>query len=398
MQIIFLIIIAYLFLPIIGQIYLYTTGENIVAGTVFLEFIIKNIIFASIISAIIGMTLFKLRDNRIRFISSKKDKRSLRRISIIITMLAVLVFYFSGYDYLFKGSYRGDIRVSFGAFGFLYKWITIYAVPALMFLGAVIYCSDKSTTNKKYLWYIFIMGALSAIFTGYKYVIVFTFIPVFFVFLYNKNILKIVLYLTPVVLGLLTITTKMVMSYETYSQAFQFLLHRMTVMSAFGTVGVYNTYPNGAELSESIKLAYSLFGNNINEILFGIDSNTVDVLDVNLARKITYLVYPAWEAALSGTTNLTITNFGDAIYILGSFYFLYAFFAGFFVSFLMSKLSFYLNNGDIFKSTMFLAYILGAVLSWFNSTSIFILLSFPVFVYLILTFTMIYFIFKVKIK
>lgn len=398
MQILFLIIMAYLLLPVIGQIYLYVSGDIIAAGNVSLEFIIKNIIFASINFFIISFGFFLFKDRKWGFFPKSNDKRSMLRISIIITLLCASVFVFSGYDYLIKGSNRGDIRVSFGAFGFIYKWITIYAIPVLMFLTSVIYVVNERKKFKIFVCYIFLIGALSAIFTGYKYVIVFTFIPVFFVFFYKRNIFKSIVYISPVVLLLLTVTTKMVMSFDTYGQSFSFLLHRMTVMSAFGTIGVYNYFPDGADFNNAIKLSYSVFGNNINEILFGIDSKTTDVLDVNLARKITYMVYPAWETAISGTSNLTITNFGDSVYLLGKLYFLYAIFAGFFVVFLFNKLAKNIEKGNILKSSIFLIYILAVILSWFNSTTFFVLFSLPVLIYLIMTFLLVLFIFNVKIR
>lgn len=398
MQILFLIIAAYLLLPIVGQIYLYISGDYIAAGDVTIEFITKNIIFSSIVFIIMFLWILFFKRDGWGFLPKYNDRRSMLRISIIMTLLSIVVFAFSGYDYLIKGSNRGEIRVSFGAFGFFYKWITLYAIPALMFLMTVIYVSNKKEKFKIFVYYISLLGALSAIFTGYKYVIVFTFIPVFFVFFYNKNIFKAALYIAPLVLVLLTITTKMVMSFDTYSQSFSFLLHRMTVMSAYGTVGVYNYFPNGADFNDAIKLSYGMFGNNINELLFGIDSKTVDVLDVNLARKITYMVYPAWETAISGTSNLTITNFGDAIYLLGDLYFLYAIFAGFYVIFLFKNLMKNIEDGNIFFSSIILAYLLGVVLSWFNSTTIFVLFSFPTLIYLIMTYFLVLFIFRVKIR
>ena len=244
---------------------------------------------------------------------------------------------------------------------------------------------------------IYFIGACSAFFTGYKYLIVYTFIPVLMLLFYKKNILKAIIIITPIVLGILTFTTKNVMNFDTYSQSLYFVIHRMTVMSAFGTIGVWDIYKDGADLAESSKLLLGLFGNKISEILFGINFNSIEALDSNLSRKMTYLVYPSWEKALSGTTNITITNFGEAVYIFGRYYWVYAILSGFLISFFVNKIDFYLYKGDLFKTSIFYIFTSAVIFNWLNSSSILTLISLPVFIYMILCCFLLKFIFNTKI-
>lgn len=395
MQILLLVIGAYLFLPILGELNLLLTGEKIVAGDVTWGLFLNNLIYSSIVYGIILFFYIKNKNTNIGFTPDLKDKRTVKRMAIFITFLCLMMFYFSGYDYLIRGINRGEIRVEQGLLGFLSKWIMIYAIPILFFINSVIVYRNRKILFLNY--YIFLIGALSAIFTGYKFVLVFCFIPVLIILLYHKNILKTVLFVTPLILLMLTITTKFVMGYDSYLESFNFIIHRMTIMSAFGTVGVWNYYPNGASLSEVMRLTYSIFGNKINNLLFDIDFNSIQILDTNLSRKITYLVYPSWEKALSGTSNVTVTNFGEALYILGKKYWIYGILCGVIFSLMINKLRKNIHKGNLILSSMCLIYIVGPLLSWLNSSSIFTIISFPILVYLIMSYLMLNILIRAKI-
>ncbi|MFZ7791701.1 hypothetical protein [Acinetobacter lwoffii] len=394
MQILLLVIGAYLFLPILGELTLLITGDQIVAGDVTWGLFFSNLIYSSIVYGIILFFYISKKNNKIGFIAESKDKRTVKRIAVFITFLCLAMFYFSGYDYLIRGIHRGEIRIEQGLLGFVSKWIMIYAIPVLFFINSVIVYRNRKIFFLNY--YIYLIGALSAIFTGYKFVLVFCFIPVLVVALYHKNIVKTLLLVAPMVLLVLTITTKFVMNYDSYLESFNFLIHRMTIMSAFGTIGVWNYYPNGASFSEVMRLTYSIFGNKINHFIFGIEFNSIEILDTNLSRKMTYLVYPSWETALSGTSNITVTNFGEAIYIFGKNYWIYAVACGGVFSFVILKLITNINKGNIIKSSMYLIYILSVLLVWLNSSSIFTLFSLPVFIYLLMTYIMLMILLKTK--
>ncbi len=396
MQIIFLVIIGYLFMPVIGILFLLISGENVVAGKVDFYLFFHNLIHSIIVISIILFFYFKNRKNEINFYPNTKDLRSLKRIAVLSTIFCLIVFYIAGYGYLFKGAYRGDIRVSLGYLGFLYRWITIYAMPVLMLLTTIIILRNKKI-NKFLFIYIYIIGVMSAFFTGYKYVVVYTFIPVFLLFFYKKNIFKVVLCIVPIVLGVLTFTTKQVMNFDNYSQSFYFVLHRMTVMSAFGTIGVWDLFKDGVGFNQSAKLLYGLFGNKMTELFFDIDFNSVEALDANLSRKITYLVYPSWEKALSGTTNVTVTNFGEAVYIFGKNYWVYSVLAGILISFFVKKLDFYIYKGDVFRVSLFYIFTAAVLFNWLNSSSFLTLISIPVLLYMLLTYMLLKFIFNTKI-
>ncbi|MCJ8161549.1 O-antigen polymerase [Acinetobacter zhairhuonensis] len=396
MQLLILIIAAYLFMPVIGELYLLLSGDMVVAGDVTWQLFVNNLIYALIVFSIVFFLYLKKEINLISFLPSTKDTRSLRRMLVIMIIFCCFVFIFSGYDYLFKGQNRGDIRVGFGPLGFLYKWITIYATPLIILLTTIIFITNKKI-SKKICYVIYFLGVLSAFFTGYKFVVIFTLIPVFLLLFYKKNIIKVVLYITPIVLVILTFTTRQVMNYSSYNDAFYFIIHRMTVMSAFGTIGVWNYFANGVDIDQSSKLLYNLFGNTISEHVFGLKFNSVDVLDSNLSRKITYMVYPNWEKAISGTTNVTVTNFGEAVYILGSFYWIYAIFSGVIISFFLNKIDLFIYKGDILRTCMYYIFTAAVILSWLNSSSFLTLFSFPVFLYMIMSYCFLKFILNTKI-
>ena len=396
MQIIILVLIAYLFMPVVGIFLLLVTGESVVAGDVTGALLFHNLNYSIIVISIVILSYLKKRKNEINFVASNKDCRSVFRAAVLMTLICIIVFMFSGYDYLIKGVNRGDIRVGFGLFGFFYKWLTIYAIPVLMLITTILFITNKKI-KKKLIIYIYFMGVLSAFFTGYKFVVVYCLIPVFLIIFYKNNIIKVVFFITPIVLSILTLTTKQVMGYSNYSDAFTFIIHRMTVMSAFGTIGVWDNFKDGVSLSESIKLVYNIFGNKINEYIFGIDFNSIEVLDTNLSRKMTYLVYPSWEKAISGTTNITVTNFGEAIYIFGGLYWLYAIISGLIVAFFIKKVDYFISKGDIIKTSLYYIFTAAVILSWINSSSFFTLFSLPVFLYMFLTYVLLKFIFHTKI-
>ncbi|MDP0459931.1 hypothetical protein Q7Y60_00820 [Glaesserella parasuis] len=398
MSLLLLIIGAYLYLPVIGEFYLWYTDNKIPAGNVTLELFFHNLIYSSITYVIVLVYYSYTRKfyNKIGFSENIRDGVTLRKILILMTIFFSFVFYFAGYDYFFRGINRGEIRVGLGIMGFLYTWLFVYAVPLLLYFATIIYFSNKKI-SKLTLGYIYIIACASAISTGYKYTIIYSFIPVLLILTFNKNIVKILLLISPITLIVLTTTTKMVMGYD-YETAFGFLMHRITVMTAFGSIGVWNHYPDGADFSESIHLLYSLFGGHLNSILFEIDFNSLDALNTNLSRKITYMVYPAWENALSGVTNVTVTNFGEAIYLFGSFYWIYALACGLIlgagIHFIMKNL----HKGNRIKSGMWLIYFIAVFLSWLNSTTIFSLISIPVLIYLLMSYLTSLFIFKINIE
>lgn len=396
MGLLLLIIFAYLYLPVIGEFYLWYTDTTIPAGDVPIDLFLNNFIYSSVVFVIVSLCYFysRKRYNKISFSETNRDFIVLRRISILITLCFFLVFYFAGYDYLFGKVNRGEIRVGLGVLGFMYTWVFVYAVPLLLFFATIIFISNKKI-SKLLLTYIYVVGCVSAISTGYKYVIIFSFIPVLLVLFFNKNTFKVLLLLSPIILLILTLTTSMVMDYE-FETSFGFLIHRLTVMTAFGSIGVWNYYSEGASLSESMNLVYGLFGGHLNNLLFGINFNSIDAVNANLSRKITYMVYPAWENALSGTTNVTVTNFGEAIYILGDLYWIYAIFCGLLLGIGLHFIMKYLHRGNRIRSGIFLIYFIAVFLTWLNSTTIFSLVSIPVWLYIGMSYFMLLFLFRIK--
>ena len=107
----------------------------------------------------------------------------------------------------------------------------------------------------------------------------------------------------------------------------------------------------------------------------------------------TYLAYANHQGAVDGTTNITVTSFGEAVYMLGDFYLLYAIVSGLIVGGVLRLILSGLSGGRI-SSVMSLVFLFMVILPWFNSGGIFSLISIPVWIWMLSTQTMILLIVK----
>lgn len=390
MNIIFGIVLAYLVLPIIGEIFIYTTGINLYAGSVDIKLITYNIIHASII---LLFAYKATRTNNLQInIIPYKPNRIIVRCAIVALIGLVIVFMTSGYRYFILDMDRGDIRVGLGFTGIVSTWVIRFLLPAVLALSTLTFIQSvkRTTPSGKTIYYLtWVLVILSAVSTGYKAPVISMLLPALSILFFHKKVLGLAIKVVPVALIVLSISTAVVRN-TSISDGFYFLMHRMTVMVAYGTVGMWNNFPDGAGFSEAIKLSYNIFGNNVAELILGHSQNSVEFLSTNLSRLVTYLAYPNTTGALNGTVNVTVTNFGEAYYMFGNWFPVYSVFSGIIFYLLILKFKQSLKNNKLTMAIIMLTFIHAILLPWLNSSSIFILISLPTIVWISMTLIVLY--------
>lgn len=392
------ILIIYTGLPILGELYaLFISNSFIVsAGIVSPELIINNLIFFSIFIFIIFSFTRKKTEFNLQIYN---PKRLLFRLFIVSIFIYIFVFYFSGYDFLFQSVNRGYLRINMGLFGPLYTWVINYLNPILLALSYLAYSQlESNLKNKSLFYFIFLFTSISAIFTGYKADIVLQMIPFLILyFLVKKRSLFKIIKISFTFSFILTLTTMLVMNMP-FVESFIFIMNRLTSMTAYGAIGVYNEFPYGSTFNDFVMLILGGFGNKITSFVLNVEYSSLEMISTNLSRLITFLVYPNKLGALSGTVNVTVTSFGESIYILGKyFYWIYAVIGGLFVSWVINKFKSAINKGKVISYVMFITYIHSVILPWLNSGGFVSLFSFTTLVYLLATYLFLIFIYKTRL-
>ena len=400
MILLWLYILAYLVLPIIGEIVVYVTNENIYAGDVSIGLICNHSIFV-ILLVLTALTIqsYKYKNKQILFVNSN-EQYIFNNAIIYLLFLALLIFSTSGYKFLVLGMDRGHIRTSLGILGPIFTLFLGYVAVAMLIYISIVYTKIPNYNNKinrKKILTIFILVIFIAIFSGYKSAIASLLIPMFIVFYFNNlSLRKLLLFIIFFIL-LLTLFTSLVRDTNLFI-AFSFLIHRLTTMTAYGTIGAWNTFSDGASLSDIWINFLGIYGKNISSSLLSLDPNTVEFLKTNLSRLVTYYSYPDTQGALSGTVNVTVTCFGHAIYILGKkLYFIYAIVLGIILGVFLRLFRNYVNKADAFRASLVGVWIFSIMLPIFNSGSIFMLFSLFNLIYFILTLLFMIF-FRKRIK
>lgn len=392
------IIFLYVFLPVLGGWIILSSGQNFFVTPTW-EMFWNNLIFAIITFIILWLVSRKRIIVKTSFLP--QPNRLLGRCFVFSFLGMLFVFSVSGYKFLFLGIDRGEIRIGMGMLGPLYTLVVGYFLPAVVALAYMCIIQPKFNRVIKLKFYLVILFAvLVAVFTGYKSTIVSIMLPVVTIyFMRKRNLLRVVQYIAMFV-GFLVISTMLVRG-TSMGLAWDFMLHRMSIMTSAGTLGVWQEFPDGVSVQESIKLSYGALGNKLSTLMLGGDFSDIGVLKTNLSRYVSYLVYPDSDAVLSGTVNLTVTNFGEAVYIFGGRtfgYVIYAIFAGFFSGWILLKFKRGYYESNILFAIMHLIYFYAVILPWFNSTSIWSLIAPTTVFYMLLNYIAILLLMKGQLK
>ncbi len=193
---------------------------------------------------------------------------------------------------------------------------------------------------------------------------------------------------------LMAISAYKFMHFASFFDTFNYLFKRATAIAVDGTVGVYNFYPNGGNESYMI-LLYNL-GNKLASLITGYAKDSIEFLKIDLGRQIGYLTYPAKTAqeAITGAFNLTVTNFGEAIYLFGkNFFWIYSLIVSFYIGFII----YLYKYADLLLKTVLIVYFITALdVGGGRITNIF---AFTTIIYLLALYLILKFIFyKIKVS
>jgi len=403
MKLLWLYLLSFLIFPIIGEFIVMRADMIIGSGSANNLLIISNIIFVMLL-LVVAYSVQNYKFKKIAIypkFSYFFAKKVINRSIPLLIFAAVIVFMLAGRDILFRVADRGEIRVSLGMFSILYKWITLYLTPAILLLNSIIYLhlDDNSKKGlKTKMFFLYFLSILVGLLTGYKATFVIITIGGLVVLTYKGLSLKKLFLLCFTIMIGLVFTTIFVRNESNILIAFNFLINRMTVMAAYGTVGLWNAFPSGAPFSDYLFNFFTIFGNKIASLMTGYSVDSIEFLKINLSRLITYMVYPDTQGALKGTVNVTVTNFGEAIYFFGrQLFIVYALTAGIIIGIIIRKFKKCIMFGLPIKGALFGVYFFTVVISWVNSSSIGTLISLPVAVWLFLTYITLYLITKARL-
>ena len=134
MLVVILFIMAYLFLPVIGEFLIYLDGGYSVApGKVDASLVAANLVFCIVLIFVAYIVAYSFQRDKIFRFGVKYEERTLNRIIVAMIFVAMFVFLIAGYKFLVLGVPRGQLRVGFGWYGFIYKWVVQYLTPCLLY-------------------------------------------------------------------------------------------------------------------------------------------------------------------------------------------------------------------------------------------------------------------------
>lgn len=391
MKLLWLYMLAYLILPIIGECFIWYTDMKISAGTVTLQLIINNSIFVLVLifTAYIIQKYKNPKAKIIKLYNYSYANIVFKQAIVLFIFLSIIIFVLGGYKILFGLANRGAIRVSLGIFGPLHALSLSYLPVVIIIFVSVIYIHlskiDQQKVKKK-LIIIYSFTIILGILSGYKSVALGLMIPGFVILYFNNFGIKRFLFFLVIAVIILTVFTSLVRGVS-ISEGFAFMIYRATTMTAYGTIGVWNEFQNGTSLHNIFINFIGMLGKKIASLVLGLSPTEPEFLKTNLSRLITYMVYPDKEGALAGTVNVTVTNFGHAIYLLGNkFYIIYAIIMGIVIGLVIRAFKKFIIKGQPLKASLIGLYFFAVIIPSINSGGIFKLISFPIFIYFIFAF------------
>lgn len=366
MKIIISLLGIYLFFPFFGLFSYDGFGGQVTDEMVYLYAIHIFIEFS-----IVLMAFWFLHKNNSNLLYGYNFKK-VSNITILLLLIVIFInlFIFGNYKILLGEIGRGEFRTTLHA-GFIYIILSFYIPGTLIAINTFIYSSLPKIERKKNIFkliLVFILSMTVGFLTGFKSTAIFIAI-MGLIGLDSILKLKNLLFIVIVLIIVMAISGYVFMNFDNFSQVFFYLFKRATAIAVDGTVGVYNNFPNGGD--ESYMIILYNFGNKLASAITGYKTNSLEYLKIDLGRHIAYITYPAQlkSEALSGAFNLTITNFGEAIYLLGKTYFpIYSFFIGLFI---VSLLDLYQKSKLPLKITLTVYFITSVVIGGGRVTNIF---------------------------
>lgn len=319
------------------------------------------------------LAIRKLKNKNINWDSNKNilfnSNKLFDRILSVCIIFSIIEFFLYGRA-IFSGSYRGDVRAGVGAFGWLVTFITRYAIPGLLAYSTVIYCyfcdEKQKQHNRVKFYFILGLGVLIGLMQGGKSSVVLTMFPALIQYSQKLSVRNGVIVAVLGALSIILIGEKQMG--QTFSESVSYNIYRSTDLAGFGTACVWDKYEYGRD--DAYLTVLNVFGENLSSRITGIDRHSQKFLKFNLAREVTYDYYKDPEGAITGSGNLTVTSFGEAVFWCGRYFF---FVISIIAAFITYKLTFLLyksrNPYRIRYNTLVTVYFTSVYISWLNSTT-----------------------------
>ena len=390
----FLMIFAFTAIPIVG---LFLDDSSPIYG-------MEELKIASIVHVIIiyiGIVLAFIKIHKRKYYWKPLSQRLCDRFDVLgkiafwVFIMCVFKFFISGHM-IFSGMHRGVVRTSLGILGPLSIFISLFAVPALLSLSTVLYffyLNHTKSVNNSYLKILF-FSVFLGVMAGGKINVVMIFFPML---LQGASMIRVRYFFLVIFVGSLSIVLIGMFQFGiSLEQSFYYNIYRATSLSNFGTLCVWNEFPDGS--SDAYFSLWAGFGENIISYLLDVDRHSVAFLKYSLPRQITYLYYGNSQGAIDGTVNLTITAFGETVYWFGRNYYFIASVIFSFVTYKLTILVFKTRNvNSLISNTLVSVYFVSAFIVWLNSTSGSIfssLFGFTTIIYMMLSYCLLKYIYN----
>lgn len=332
-----------------------------------------NLIHVCIIFISAFLAIKKLKKVKCEWREEERPRQNVEKIFKLILsysiFFSIIVFILYGRA-IFSGVYRGDVRTSVGPFGWLVTFILGYAFPGMLSFATVIYFyhSDIFTRGRLRMTYYIILGlgVVFGLMSGGKSSVVTMMFPALIQYSQKLTIMKGFFIGILGALSIVLIGEKQMG--QTFSDAVSYNIYRSTDLAGFGTACVWDKYPDGCPTA--YLTIFNAFGENVTSIITGIDRHTKEFLKFNVARDVTFDYYKDPDGAITGSGNLTVTSFGEAVYWLGhDFFFIISIIAGVITYNLIILLYKTRRTNKLRSNTLVTIYFTSIYISWLNSTS-----------------------------
>lgn len=301
-------------------------------------------------------------------VSRKVLRWSSSKVILILIVSGIGLIAVGDYQILFGTANRGEVRVGFGYFGFLYTWIMIYLVPAVTGVLAFLYvAAGRPKTMRLRVVLTLLLALICGFLSGYKFAGVLVLLPALTLLLYDASFVYFLV--LPVLAFAVVVGSGMAVEKRDFAESVTYGAARATLVAAYGISASWNEFADhGAGVDALVRSGALVFGAKAVTLFTGIPENSVEFLKFNPVRNVTYLTYPDADAAAAGTVNLTLTNFGEAVYFFGSrYYWIWSVLGGLLLGTLMRQCDRACSKGHVVQAVVVLTFFYTQALSWINS-------------------------------